>query len=96
MSCCDKKVTIREEENKKKLIARINRISGQINGIRTMIESDRYCDDILIQISASEKALKSLSAEILDYHLHNCVIKSVKEGDESVIDEITDLFKRFN
>lgn len=95
---CEKcqKRTIRDEQVKKDLTVRTNKIIGQLNGIKKMIDDDRYCDDILIQLSAVDKAIKSLSAIILNQHLHNCVLNSVKEGDESVLDEITDLFKRFN
>ena len=81
--CCKKK--IRNEENKKILKTRINK----------MIDEDRYCPDILIQLSAIDSALKSLSTIILDEHLHTCLINSIKNGDESAIDEVTDLFKRF-
>ena len=56
MSCCCEKKTIRSNEEKKKLISRINRIKGQINGISNMIDNDRYCDDILIQLSAIDKS----------------------------------------
>ena len=91
--CCKKK--IRNEEDKKKIITRINKIKGQLDGINKMIDEDRYCPDILIQLSAIDSALKSLSTIILDEHLHTCLINSIKNGDESAIDEVTDLFKRF-
>lgn len=87
--------TIRNDEEKLDLCKRINRIQGQINGIKNMIENNRYCDDILIQLSAVDKAIKSLANQILDRHLHTCIIENIKNGNESVIDEISDLFKRF-
>jgi len=96
MSCCCEKKTIRSNEEKKKLISRINRIKGQINGISNMIYNDRYCDDILIQLSAIDKSIKSLAAVILDSHMHNCLTKSIIDGDTSKIDEIVELFRRFN
>ncbi len=92
---CSCKKKIRSEEEKKVLINRINRISGQINGIKNMIEDDRYCQDVLIQLSAVEKSIKSLAGIILDHHIHSCLIDSIKNGDYSVVDEISDLFKRF-
>ena len=93
--CCDRK-TIRNEEEKKKLNSRINRIIGQLEGIKRMVDDDRYCADILIQLSASDKAIKSLASIVLDNHMHSCVLNSVKEGDTSKIDEIVELFRRFS
>ena len=75
--CCDRK-TIRNEEEKKKLNSRINRIIGQLEGIKRMVDDDRYCGDILIQLSASDKAIKSLASIVLDNHMHSCVLNSVK------------------
>lgn len=93
MECC--KVTKRSEEEKKKLMNRINRLIGQMEGIKKMVATDRYCDDILVQLAAIDKAIKSLATQILDSHLHSCLIKSINEGDYTVITEITDLFRRF-
>ncbi|MCR5423090.1 MAG: metal-sensing transcriptional repressor [Bacilli bacterium] len=95
MNCCDENKVIRSEEDKKNLINRISRISGQVDGVKKMIENDRYCPDILIQLASIEKSIKSLSSIILDNHMHSCVIKGIKEGDESKIDEVIDLFRRF-
>lgn len=95
MNCCEEKKVIRSEEDKKNLINRINRILGQLDGVKKMIENDRYCPDILIQLASIEKSIKSLSSIILDNHMHSCVLKGIKEGDESKIDEIIDLFRRF-
>ena len=93
--CCCKK-TYRTEEDKKKLLSRTNRIIGQLDGIKKMIDNDRYCADILIQLSAVDSAIKSLASVILDNHMHSCVVNSIKEGDSSKIDEIVDLFRRFS
>ena len=95
MNYCDENKVIRSEEDKKNLINRISRISGQVDGVKKMIENDRYCPDILIQLASIEKSIKSLSSIILDNHMHSCVIKGIKEGDESKIDEVIDLFRRF-
>ena len=97
MSCpnCEQK-TIRTEEDKKKLISRLNRITGQLDGIKKMVNEDRYCGDILIQLSAAEKGIKALASIVLDNHMHSCVVKSVKEGDTSKIDEIVEMFRRFS
>ncbi|MBQ7642126.1 MAG: metal-sensing transcriptional repressor [Acholeplasmatales bacterium] len=94
--CMNNKKTTRSEEDKKKLISRINRIKGQLDGINKMVEDDRYCADILIQLSAADKAIKSLASVILDNHMHSCVLDGIKEGDLTKIDEIVDLFRRFS
>ena len=95
-NCENIKQTKRNEEDKKTLISRINRLSGQMTGVKKMIEDDRYCGDILIQLSAIDKSIKSLASLILNKHMHSCVVKSVKEGDETTIDEVVELFKRFS
>lgn len=94
-NCCCNKETIRSKEEQKDLENRINRIVGQMNGIKSMIEENRYCGDIIIQLSAIDKAIKSLANLMLDRHLHTCVERDIKDGDFSVLDEITDMFKRF-
>ncbi len=96
MNCCEDKKTIRDEKTKKALISRVNRIKGQMEGIKNMIEADRYCGDVLIQLSAIEKSTKSLAMLILDNHMHNCVANGVKNGEIEKIDEIIDLFRRFS
>ena len=60
-----------------------------------MIEEDRYCNDVLIQLSAIDKAIKSLANLVLDSHMHTCLIERVNSGDYEAIDEVVDLFKRF-
>lgn len=94
MDCCCKKKE-RTEEEKKDLITRINRIMGSLNGIKNMIEDDRYCDDILIQLSAVDKSIKSLANVMLDNHMHTCLIEHIENKDYEIIDEIVDLFRRF-
>lgn len=94
MECCNHKVTIRDEEEKKNLLNRISRINGQINGIKNMIEENRYCEDVLIQLSAIEKAIKSLESVILERHLKTCVVKTIEDGNTDIINEVIDLFKR--
>lgn len=97
MACeeCERK-TIREEELKNDLIKRINRIIGQMNGVKKMIEDDKYCGDILIQLSAIDKSIKSTANKVLDNHMHHCVSKAIKNGEDEMIDEVLDLIKRFN
>ena len=85
----------RTEEEKAKLNTRINKIIGQMSGIKNMIDSDRYCDDILIQLAAIDKSIKSLANVILNNHMHTCLVKDINNGNYEVIDEIVELFKRF-
>ncbi len=95
MSKCCKK-TERNNEEKKQLLSRINRISGQVNGIKKMIEEDNYCNDILIQIVAAEKSLKSLANIMFENHIYRCISKDIEKGNMEVVDELISLFKRFN
>lgn len=91
-NCCKK--TQRTDEEKRKLQSRLNKIAGQINGVKRMIEEDEYCNDILIQLVAAEKSIKSLANLIFENHIYRCIPNSIK--DEEVIDELTSLFSRFN
>ena len=95
--CCSRetRTTVRSEEEKKAIASRLNRITGQLQGIGRMVEEDRYCDDILIQLSAADKAIRSLAAYILDAHVHTCLIRDICAGKTEVVDELVDLFKRF-
>ena len=88
--------TYRTEEEKKQLIHRLNRISGQVEGIKKMIEEDRYCDDLLTQLLAVDKAVKSLSSVILEKHMYSCIKKEVSEGNLEVVDEVMHLFRRYS
>ncbi len=72
-------------------LKRLKRISGQINGISKMIDNDRHCKDILIQISAVDSALKSLGKELLLLHMKTCVVDEVKKGNIESMDEVMDL-----
>lgn len=89
------KKTVRSEEEKQKLKSRLNRISGQIAGVKKMIDNDRYCGDVLIQLSAIEKAVKSLSSVVLEKHMYSCIKTEVAQGNLEVVDEMMDLFRRF-
>ena len=95
-NCCNNKKTKRSPEDKKLIINRLNRISGQIKGITKMVENDDYCNDILVQLSAVKNSVKSLSTHILENHLYMCVSRDLEEGNFDTIDELISLFKRFN
>ena len=92
----EKRKTYRGEEEKKQLINRVSMVEGQIRGIKKMIAEDTYCNDILIQLSAIENSIKSLSNTILENHLYSCVSKDLERGNLDAIDELISLFKRFN
>lgn len=80
--------TNRPEELKKKSLNRLNRIEGQIRGLKNMIENDNYCDDILVQISASRAALSGVSKLILENHLKNCLVRDIKNDKNETVDEL--------
>ncbi len=93
--CCNKK-THRGEEEKRIINNRIGRIEGQLKGIKKMIQEDAYCNDVLIQLSAIENSVKSLSNHVLEEHLYSCVTRDLEDGKLDTIDELINLFKRFN
>ena len=88
ITCCGEKKTHRSEEQRKKLIHRLNRIEGQIRGIRGMVERDSYCTDILTQSAAVQAALNAFNRELIAAHLHSCVARDLREGKDEVIDEL--------
>ena len=73
---------------KRNLVSRLNRIEGQIRGIKGLIEKDTYCDDVITQISATQSALNSVAKILLEGHLKNCVVDRIQEGDMEVLDEV--------
>lgn len=73
---------------------RLNRINGQINGIGKMIDDERKCEDILIQIVAANNALKSLSQELLRNHMETCMKDEILNGKDESISEVIDLIKK--
>lgn len=88
------KSTHRSEEEKKNIIKRLNIIEGQVRGIKQMVENDRYCDDILIQLSAINKSLESLEFIILENHMKTCVSKEIKNGNLDIVKEMMQSIKR--
>jgi DNA-binding FrmR family transcriptional regulator len=87
-NCCCKKTKIRSEKEYKSLINRLNRIEGQIRGIKGMVEKSAYCPDILIQVSAVNSALNSFSKELLANHIKTCVKNDIKNDNDETIDEL--------
>ena len=72
----------------KRLTHRLNRIEGQVRGLRDMLQKDAYCTDVLTQVSAVKAALNSFSRELLSEHIHTCVADGLRAGDDSVVDEL--------
>lgn len=94
MNCDKQKVKVRDEELKKKLIHRLNRIEGQIRGINEMVKEDRYCVDILTQVSAVQSALHSFNKILLSNHIQTCIVENIKEGNTEVIDELCEMIQK--
>ncbi|MBO4423616.1 MAG: metal-sensing transcriptional repressor [Clostridia bacterium] len=93
MECCNKK-RIRTEDELKKLTNRLNRVEGQIRGIRSMLENDAYCIDILMQVSAATSALHSFSRELLNEHIRTCIADDIRDGSDEKLDELTDALEK--
>lgn len=92
--CCRHKQTPRSEESLRQLQNRLNRIIGQLGGIKKMLDDNRYCSDILTQISAAESALQNLGYIILREHMETCVTEQIKNGNDAVINETFELIKK--
>ncbi|WP_326847751.1 metal-sensitive transcriptional regulator [Priestia endophytica] len=82
------------EEVKKNLTSRLNRVEGQIRGIKGLIDKDTYCDDVITQIAAAQSALNSVSKILLEGHLKHCVVERVKNDDPEIVDELLTTMKR--
>ena len=87
-NCCCRKTKERSEEEYRSLIHRLNRIEGQIRGIRNMVEKSAYCPDILLQVAAANAALNAFSKELLAQHIRTCVARDIREGRDETIDEL--------
>lgn len=94
--CCDN-----NHPDHSKQIARLNRISGQVNGVKQMITDNRYCPEIMVQLRAIRSAVKAIEANIMQLHLEACVSEALSsknidpEEKQTKIDEVIDLFKRY-
>ncbi|AIM14982.1 MULTISPECIES: metal-sensitive transcriptional regulator [Neobacillus] len=91
-SCCattgNQRKSHHSTKTKTNLITRLNRIEGQIRGIKGLIEKDTYCDDVIHQIASTQSALNSVAKILLEGHLKSCVVERIQEGDLEVIDEV--------
>ena len=91
--CCRTKE--RGEEEYKSLMNRLNRIEGQIRGIKGMLEKNAYCPDILAQVAAAGAALNAFGRELLSNHIRTCVAEDVRAGKEESIDELLATLQKF-
>jgi len=93
----DVKKTLRPVEVKHAMLNRLKRVEGQVRGIQKMVEDDRYCADILIQINAVNAALKKVGYSVAERHAKHCVSDAVKSGDgDAAIDELMEIMKHFS
>lgn len=92
-SCCNR-TKHRPEKETKDLITRLSRIEGQVRGVKNMVEEERYCVDILNQVSAIQAALNGFSKELLSNHIHSCVVQDIRDGKSEVVDELCDVVKK--
>lgn len=84
--CC--KTKIRDAQEYKSLINRLNRIEGQVRGVKGMVEKNAYCTDILIQVSAISSALNAFNKELLSNHIKSCVANDIRDGKDETLDEL--------
>ena len=93
-SCCYYKNTPRDEETLRQLHNRLNRIIGQLGGIKNMLDDNRYCGDILTQVAAVESALQSFGYIVLQNHMETCVVEEIQKGNTAILDEAVELVKK--
>lgn len=84
----------RDDEEMRGLCSRLNRIEGQVRGIKNMVEEERYCVDILTQVSAIQAALNAFNKKLLSNHIHTCVKEDIKAGKEEAVEELCDIVQK--
>ena len=95
-ACCHLKATPRKEETVRLLKNRLNRMNGQLNGIARMLDENRYCGDVLVQVSAVESAVRAFGYLVLEDHMNTCVAEKIRAGDENIVSETVELIKKLN
>lgn len=91
---CSEKQKQRDDSEKKYLLNRLNRIEGQVRGIKSMVENDAYCTDVIVQTAAVVGALNSFSRELLGEHIRTCVADDIRSGKEETVDELIALLQK--
>ena len=89
------RIKVRSSNEYKKLINRLNRIEGQIRGIRGMVEKSAYCPDILVQSAAATAAIHAFNRELLANHIRSCVSEDIRAGKDETVDELVKLLEKF-
>ncbi len=92
--CCGERSKTRTPEEYRKLLNRLNRIEGQIRGLKGMIEKDAYCIDILMQSTAVSAALSAFNKELLGNHIRSCVVEDIRDGKDDVVEELLVILQR--
>ena len=92
--CCAHKTKDRTQEEYTSLIHRLNRIEGQVRGIRAMVEKDAYCTDILMQVAAVNAALNAFNKELLAQHIRTCVVQDIRAGKDETIDDLVSTLQK--
>lgn len=87
-TCCCGKTKTRTDEEYRALLHRLNRIEGQVRGIKGMLERDAYCTDILVQSAAVCAAVNAFNRELLASHIRTCVVQDIRDGKDEVVDEL--------
>ena len=75
---------------------RLNRVIGQLGGVKAMLDDNRYCGDVLVQLAAAESAVRSISSKLLQNHLETCVVEQIQRGNVEVVDEVMQLMRKFS
>lgn len=95
MDCADTgKHKHREEKEYKDLMNRLNRLEGQVRGVKRMVEEECYCVDILTQTAAIQSAVNAFNKVLLSNHIKTCVVSEIKDGNEEVIDELLNTLQK--
>ena len=95
MENCEVRHKHRSAKEEKDLISRLNRIEGQVRGVKAMVQDERYCTDILVQVSASQSALNGFSRTLLSSHVKSCVVEEIKNGDaDKAVDELCETIRK--
>lgn len=93
-NCCSHKTKQRSQDAYQVLINRLNRIEGQVRGVKNMVQNDAYCTDILTQVSAIIAALNAFNRELLSQHIQSCVVEDIRAGKEDTVTELTDTLRK--
>ena len=93
---CRHKATPRSDEMQSDVQKRLNRAIGQLNGVKAMVEDNRYCGDVLTQLAAAESAVRRVSEILLREHMRTCVTEEIRNGNDEVVDEVMDLMRKFS